>query len=628
MSNQRPVAILVIVGLLAAAWVAARRWRDELAHRSVSLVADYQEIESLAAFGGVTVDTALDRLKAAGLTAVAVEEPTLGELIDDGLLAVEPAAGGSELRGSFASLQAQLALAHLQQRIPGRRTADGLLLPFGVGALRELGVGLDKQAFERIGRHGLQRVARLRNSPGLSPDGIVAAVREASAYGATVVIFSGDQVLGYPEELATTARAFLQSPQVAWGRVEFGQQKGEQGLAERLLAATPGPAPTYLRVHSITVAEMAKLAPELAIERYRRAAEERNIRVLFVRLLLAPSADIVARNERFVAGVAGAVQQAGLTLGEPSHLAQRRVSTPLLLTIAVLAVMLPAAWLIALLNGELDPRRLVRWAVGLGLLSVPAALLKPDLFAAGAALLAGLVYPIAAGRWALLRLSDADRPPGRRAAVGLLWGAVGGAVLGGLVVVGLLSDTSTMLHHTQFRGMKLTQLGPLLAAGLMLAGGLSLPGVTLAEARRRLTDFWRQPVRVQHVVLSLAALLALVILLLRGGNEGTEVSATELKLRAILETTLGARPRFKEMLLGHPAMLLTALAAARGRRDAVPVLFVVGMVGVVSTFNTFCHIHTPLGQSVLRTVHALWIGTLLGWLLDWGWRRLEHRRDG
>jgi hypothetical protein len=56
-------------------------------------------------------------------------------------------------------------------------------------------------------------------------------------------------------------------------------------------------------------------------------------------------------------------------------------------------------------------------------------------------------------------------------------------------------------------------------------------------------------------------------------------------------------------LIGHPALILSFVLAARGRRSWAFPLFLVGAIGQVSLLNTFCHLHTPLVASLWRAGH-------------------------
>jgi len=102
------------------------------------------------------------------------------------------------------------------------------------------------------------------------------------------------------------------------------------------------------------------------------------------------------------------------------------------------------------------------------------------------------------------------------------------------------------------------------------------------------------------------------MLLFRSGNFGLPVFGPEVRLRQALEDLLVARPRTKEFLIGHPALVLAAGAAALRLRAWVVPLAMVGAVGQAGLINSFSHIHTPLVLVVLRTLYALLIGSVLG----------------
>jgi hypothetical protein len=120
------------------------------------------------------------------------------------------------------------------------------------------------------------------------------------------------------------------------------------------------------------------------------------------------------------------------------------------------------------------------------------------------------------------------------------------------------------------------------------------------------------------LALALIALVALAMIVARTGNEpGVGVSGVELKFRSLLDRFLPARPRTKEFLLGHPALVLGLAFWLRGRRRWALPLLVIGVVGQVSLLNTFCHIHTPLMLSVVREVTGLIAGAAIGLALFW-----------
>ncbi len=615
MSNERLVALPVLLAALVATTVAVERVHLERATRQVALVADYGEVEALAAYADVPLGEALSALQKAGLTAVAVEEPLVDALVNNGVLHIMSRIDQDLLFLAGDSQQAKAAFASLKRRFGGRfsqKNESAVVIDAPPGAVLMGGAGLDPSAFGAVRKAGLEPIARLFNSPGLNANGIAGSLTEAKALGARVVVFSGDRVLGHRGLVAETAHQ-LAAQGLIWGRVEFAVQNGEQNLARELLDA--GTRGSYARVHSIAEREMAKLAPELCVERYRRAAKERGIRLCWVRLALDPNADILETNSRFVQKIAGAIRAEGLPLGRAEVLPYRVVDPLRRAAVGALGVCAALAWVLVLLTGRPTLRAWALVWLVLAVLTTPVALVKPDAYAKVMALLAGLVFPALGSRWGWLRLT-ATPPRSVWGALGVLWGTVGWAALGGLLTVGLLSQTSFMLGHDTYLGVKVAHVVPLLAAAALVSLGVSLPGVDRAEAGRRWSSFWDQPVRTAHIGLAIVGLIMLVVLLVRSGNEGVEISETELRLRALLENVFGARPRTKEVLIGHPAMLLAGLLATQGRTRWLPLMFLLGVIGTISTFNTFCHIHTPLTQSLLRTGHALWMGSALG-LVVW-----------
>jgi hypothetical protein len=118
----------------------------------------------------------------------------------------------------------------------------------------------------------------------------------------------------------------------------------------------------------------------------------------------------------------------------------------------------------------------------------------------------------------------------------------------------------------------------------------------------------------------------LVFALTRSGNAPVlGPSGLEIKMRSVLETVLAVRPRTKEFLLGHPALMLGAALALRGRRTWLPLVAVVAALGQASLVNTFCHFHTPLLVSIIRTANGVWLGAILGLVVIAVWRLLFDR---
>jgi hypothetical protein len=163
-------------------------------------------------------------------------------------------------------------------------------------------------------------------------------------------------------------------------------------------------------------------------------------------------------------------------------------------------------------------------------------------------------------------------------------------------------------------------LGLELFTGVKVAMSLPLAGVLIYYFCRRnkdeLISLWKglvnRPLTIKILLIGGAAAAVLGVYLLRTGNTGLLPSNLEMVLRRVLEQVTMARPRTKEFLIGHPLMLL---GLSYGLRLKTLPLFLLGMIGQVSLLNTFTHLHTPLGISMLRSGYGLFLGAILGLML-------------
>jgi hypothetical protein len=703
---QQALALLIVLGTLAGLMAAVRRVHAE--HNYVVEIAlEWEEVSRLAQVSQQPLDAVLAQFKAQGVRTLVVPEETLGGLEQSGaawpqrfylpggkpatrvVLAspvllprvqaalkargLQAVSGSASAPGTFPGGTTFTALQNSATRqdaaLPVQENA--LSVPVDYVNLRSLGLGLSPEAVEAAQRAGLRIAGRLANFPGVSEASAENVLNNLRAQGAELVIFIGDEVLGY-RGLEKSVAAMLRDPAapdapvregepplppatgLTYGAVEFGKQKGDETLSSALRG-------DYVRVHSIQTAEMATLSPEEIIDRFVKAARERNIRFCYVRLLTLAGNDPVGDNVEFLKKIAlgmehGSVWTGGdLSFGSAKRYAEPGVSKLLfaLIALGVAAGTVGMVGAFCPLPGRLDALLLV----ALSLVCVVLAVAGGEFGRKLVALLAGIAFPA----WACLKTfpRKGPRPPdpllpgtgeggesgqkplprpfvgegGVGEGEGLHRGAcVRAAVCGialasaitalGIIhVIGLLASRSFMLRADQFLGIKAQHAIPLLIVAVAaLAGGVALPDETWRRYRARATENLRaaldEPARYGALILGLAALAALALIVARTGNDaGVGVSGFELKARAVLDRVLPVRPRTKEFLVGHPAFLLGLAWWWRGRRRLAIPCFVVGSLGQVSLLNTFCHIHTPLVISLWRGALGLIIGTLLGILL-------------
>ncbi len=633
---------LVAAGVLSSSAAGWHRHRVEAAYRTVEVVLDGEDWRLLAHREGRRGLEFWKALRQAGATSVSVYEATLRRLQEEGRLSYR---SGAELRDLSRTGVLDPALRALAARaelgavyvVPGdpevaEQVHSGFRAALGAervavvlrgplvlevrGRLRDLeetGLGFLPSAVARWEQLGFRVVLRPRNGRSLDLDRLREKVR---SYGTLLrgrtVVFDLNEVLGY-ERLVQEAGRALREAGAVYGRVEVlvpaRRMRGEEAMTESM-------RPQVLRVASIAPEELERLPVDSAVDRFLRGVRERNLRMVYVRPYLQTTAgvDAVQFNLAYVERIAEGLRAAGFALGAAEPLAELP-GLQLLWWGAVVAATASGV-LLATAVGE---------AAGASLPPRAAlALLASGILVAGAgraagqaawvsklwALLAAVAFPSLALLHAASRFREGPGGLGRGVAV--LWWTSGGSALGGLVVGALLSDWPFRLAADGFFGVKLATVAPaVLVAGAWVGwqeGGR--PQALLG----RLAAWLRQPVTLGAVLVALAAAAAALLLLLRTGNTGLPLPAAEARLREGLERALVARPRTKESLLGHPALLLAAAGLPSLRRWTLPLL-VLAAVGQAGLVNSFSHLHTPLAYTAWRTLNGLLVGTGVGALL-------------
>ena len=647
MSYRRILYVLLALALLASLHVAERRERQERAAGTVEIVMDDADFSTFARSYGFDQERFLRELKAVGLTSLGVSEELGAALPGSGHAA---AFGGGNLvdQAQLAPLRDPLLAGLLRagalhsddifviayDRPTARRYAEQLPLKFPPATVRQLratlpavwavrtqsdyfaaaALGLPDDRIALADRVGLHLVPRLQNDQNFDGHQIAALV-DASVRGrdATTAIFFGlrNEVLGYPDQLGATAAA-LRADKLNFGTIEVydarTQQSGNDELGRRLPARV-------VRVQAIGKIEQDKLRAEEIIARFLLGVRERNVRVVYLRPLAHPwgGRSLEASNVAMVARISEGIRRSGLQIGVPVGFTRMAFQPQ---EIAVISLAVPAVVLLVLAALGIGN---VFWLIGLTLADLALIgagftlhhdLLVRQLLALGA----GVAFPTAA----LLAIGWAFRGDPRIAGWktvanpylrGLAALAIASAVTlaGALVVVGLLSTPGTMTEIDRFAGVKyLLVLPALVGLGLYFFTaplGARIDPATAAEV----------PVRWFQLVVGALLLAGAFVVVERSGNQtDLSPSAFELALRAHLTDILQVRPRFKEFMVGFPAMLLLpALIPADRRRWGWLFVLAIGL-GLADLVDTFSHFHTALAISVVRVVLGAIIGALVG----------------
>ncbi len=646
--------ILMVVSFGAAVPVLADRIAVERPNRQVELVLDRDEAAILAGTLGVELAELLPEMAAAGVTSLAVAEATPLSLAEAGRLAIIP---GGELRlaatigrwdfpwlwplleedairDNYTYLLLQDAATTdwltraLVRRLGGvdRHSAEGWEL-IGIPGSRErvenLRLGMDEPGLQLARQVGLHLVPRFSNYRGITVEEVDAAFRQVRAAGrVTTVIFAGTEVLGYPAALTATADNLRD---LSLGLVEtpvqraFIRQDGHEELATMVDYRV-------VRVYSISRREIDRhLNPPRAIEMWVRAVKERNIRVLYLRPFLTHpqgygQVDLGQINRDYIADLVEELRLAGFEAGPAQPFGDHRVrgwrAAPVSLGVVGAGVVL--------LGQFVHPGSRWAWAAALAGLAGVAGLfaVNSQLATIVLALGASLVFPSLAvvtlvRRWAVRQAQPAGHLLALKTALGDLFHASWMSLAGGLLVGAIMGDIRYLLELEFFRGVQLGGMVPPLVAVIAYyfhAGGVepTRPGA-LGRVEATVRASLGTRLTVLHLVLILAAAAVFLLYLGRMGHEaGIPVAQWEVELRSWLERTLYARPRLKEFLVGHPALILGGFGALLGYRFALLPAAVLAAIGQASMVNSFQHLRTPLLHSLLRTANGLILGAMIG----------------
>lgn len=656
-------SILLLPALAAAGWLALQRLLEDAdpSLRRVELAFDAGGLAELCHATGHSFPEALADLRTAGVAALGIHEDTPESLATSGRAAVFTMADAGRLRalGSRAAtlppltdgelcvtsedrdllerveVQAAIHLGLPRVRVVRSSPSAVVLAVTGKDAYENLPLGYSPELVQQAVAVGFRPVFRMSNFSPSSEGSFRALLRslprpsrspEGGEPLPPILVFDKEEALGYDRAIPTAATA-LSSHGWPVALLEFADQKGATELF-----CQPGMLPLLLPATGITRRELESGTPERAVSRWVLAARERGAALLYLQPYLLIRGNVYGRNLAYVRAVASKLSSSGFTLGGASPRPIQRVPD--------------WAWMLAGLGALAGFLFLVEATFG--------AEIGPFL---GAIAVFALVSLVVSSGWSTLRLREAwaltaaisfpaaalfrVRPPVSKGSPLLpllrtFGELVAYGLVAGLLISALLYDSEWRSRVRLFVGVKASLLLP----PLLVLGGMLLPSRALSSARAG----WNVAATRRWVV-GLAVIIVmsgagLGILALRSGNTPPlRPSTLEERGRDWLGAHLLTRPRTKEFLIGYPLLFLSLAFPLRRRTakeahagatlaewfsPAEALAAVAGTVGLASLANSFCHLHTPLAMTLLRSFHGVWIGAVLGLLISWivlRWRK-------
>lgn len=645
---HRILVSLIIIAVALAVIVGFQRYTLERNYKTIETVMSLNKVGELALKEGLDECELLGKLKIYGLTSIAIQEDSIETLMLKGKVVFWGSGEIAKLnwfKESFPIpengylygknllicqdyylwqrikeyLQDYLGINKVQELMLNDNHYS-LLIMGDPEELLKLGLGFSEADIIKIKNLGFQIVLRPKNSPKVKAEVLAQKLSALEAVeNVSLIIFDEEEVLGNPasKQLLATA-SFLKEHNYPFGIIEFTSQKGIDVIADSISSLA-------VRVHSITKEEMETINQKKALDRWLRAAQERNIRLFYINPFLnIREGSIAEANLNYIGKIKEELAQNGFYLGQASLLPEFQIS---LIFIYIIGLGIIAAGIILLEEFFKFQDRFIVLLLFLGLLFlffvnlIAGKIWLIKILALSSALLFPSLAVIKNKKYLLSPSSKQDSIDGTstdetNSYLGLIKkilfgisGIMSFSVIGGLLVGALLTNYQFMLATRLFSGIKIAYVFPLLVVALYLWWKENKKNIALIEELRK-------PVLFEHALLAFILFAFLVVYISRSGNFSfLPVPAIEEKMRLFLEKTLVARPRNKEFLIGYP---LLALAITLNHLRIVylkKIIIIMGSIAPVTVLNTFCHVHTPLYFSLLRTIHGYWLGLLLGIVL-------------
>ena len=653
---NRILMIIILIGFVASMAINLERHRVEEANNTVELAIDYEGLVELAEREGVPRQEVFAQAKEAGICSMAVYDTQFKKLnvngkatawngstiianYQNGALA-DPAWCALVEDGTIKGTNVYVT-GHHEQTFKEvhedliRRLGDDRVRELTIGkqqvlevkanytAFIKMDLGLPTDEMQEVNAAGFHVIARPTNFNHCTREDVDAVFKRLDGIDVSDIVFSGSQALGAPDEVDYTADKMMKRG-ITLGMIEgvtqlqFFPQDGLLDIARDMDYKSA-------RFYTIAKEELEKLKIDDAVERWSNTDAERNIRINLLRIYEkpAPGMSLLETNMTYFAAVRDQLVAHGYKIG-PAATYEHFYPSALLRAVVMAGVAAAMVLYLSLVVPALKPKYMY------GLLAIlMVGMMAPVLMGHGnkirliAAFASANVFPAIAIIWQLDRIRSRQAEGNSSLIKIFIAGAIAlfasGVVsyVGASYLSGSLADTEYLLEVNIFRGVKLTFVLPLVLVAIaflqrfdVFDGKMDDTDGVIAQAKKILD----MPVKIKTLFIMLLVLAAGVVFVARSGHTmGMPVSGAELQFRAFLEKAMYARPRSKELMIGHPAFMLAAMAWFRKWPTMVLfALVIVATIGMGSMVETFAHMRSPVFMSFARGIGGIVLGCGVG----------------
>ena len=499
-------------------------------------------------------------------------------------------------------------------------------------AIYYYGIGFDETKIKNIQASGLDVNLRPWNNMKY-PDKLIDAydkVLKKYDIEAKMLIFSGKEILGFPDDYVDLFK-YMEKNEITPVLIETGaqisntEQEGLMQLTEDMnyQAVRLMPLDTYLQKRF----KYYNYDGGEEIENVMfRAITERNIRIIYFRPFLYGDEVYVTNPDEYTKSferLATRLEDHNIELSTFSLMPLKtdNLVSGVITGFGLLSIVILAARFFFKLPSKIEYALLV-----LGGLLITAALIVAPNLGRQLLALAGTITISCLGAVLLISFSRdlmIDRKVFKFRTIilksivfTLFMGIL--ALLGGMIVGGLLSHSQYLLEIGYFRGVKISEMLPLAVFIILyfLKFGYNRSVDELKEKEFLPKDLFRvldEKIKISYILFAAVAGGILYIYIARSGHDtAIQPSNIEMIFRNFLELKLLARPRTKEFMIAIPALMTFAYISMKAYKPLIAIVGVPAMITFTSIVNTFCHLRTPIYLSVIRTLIGIGFGILIG----------------
>lgn len=496
-----------------------------------------------------------------------------------------------------------------------------------------IGLGFDKEKVELIKSSGLKVVPRPKNFSRY-PDKLVDAyINETKKFNIkpSTMIFSGKEVLGHGGSQGELVE-YLKDSDLKVGIVEDVVQRQhikQEGMGELI------PKIDYNSVRVFSVWDWVQIrykyynyegAEEIENAMYR-AITERNIRAVYFRGFKYDEYKYVTDIEEYQRtfdSLKDRLAEHNISIGTSTVMANNDIGP---LRLGLLGMGLVIFGMI-LLRGliKLDDRIEIAIAIFSIVCIFGAVYFAPSLADKVLALGSAIIFPGLSSLYVIRKsrkiIINKNKKRDMKKVIldsmVTLVISVFIALVGGLYIGSILSDIKYLLEIDIYRGVKISQLLPMIIFVLLYFSefGYNRPSQKLDRPgikKKEIVTFLDTNIKIKYVIGGLVLLVVGYIYIARTGHE-TEIQPTNLEMifRNFLENELLARPRNKEFLIAFPSIIACIYMAYKKYDKFILPFAFAGSIGFTSVLNTFSHLRSPLYLSSVRTIYGIILGGILG----------------